>query len=494
VSSAASAGSGATALRAAGAGVVDIPSPIAEANASADRRVLLKDGCVLSMDPAVGNFERADVLVEGDTIAAIGPDLDTPGGDGTVVVDASGTIVIPGLVDTHRHMWQGPLRRMVPNVDIPVYLGLRNAFAVKYRPEDTYAGTLVTAMGALYAGITSILDLDHNARSARHADAAVDALTDAGIRAVYAYAAPEAGEWDRQWPDDLARIKEERFDDPDGMLRLRMSQRFASDVENLTPERIAMARSLGIGMVADPVAWDEGSAHILALATDGLLGPDMVFVHCSDLSEDAWAALGDANVKVALSPFVDEIMAFDRLGVLPTVQKALDVGIRPGLSVDIETTVPIDLFTQMRAVLTVQRMRGSLGNPDVDRSQLTVREVLAMATVHGAETIGLEDVCGSLTPGKKADVTILDQTSPMAVPFNNAYGSVVMGSDVASVTCVMVSGVVKKWGSSLVGLDTAHTRALIEDSRDYLAGRVGYEIDLFTDYPSIDLGPPQYRP
>jgi cytosine/adenosine deaminase-related metal-dependent hydrolase len=446
------------------------------------------------MDPAVGNFTRADVLVEGDTIATVGPDLDAAGRDGTVVVDASGTVVIPGLVDTHRHMWQGPLRRMVPNVDIPVYLGLRNAFAVRYRPEDTYAGTLVTAMGALYAGITSILDLDHNPRSSRHADAAVDALRDAGIRAVYAYAPPEAGEWDRQWPDDLARIKEERLDRTDGMVRLRMAQRFASDVETLTPERIAIARSLGIGMIVDPVAWDEGSAQILDLAAAGLLGPDMAFVHCSDLSEDAWAALGDAGVKVALSPFVDEIMGFDRLGVLPTVQRALDVGIRPGLSVDIETTVPIDLFTQMRAVLTVQRMRGSLGNPDVDRSQLTAREVLAMATVHGAETIGLDDVCGSLTPGKKADIAILDQTSPMAVPFNNAYGSVVMGSDVASVTCVMVSGVVKKWGNSLVGLDAARARALIEDSRDYLVGRVGYEIDLFTDYPSIDLGPPQYRP
>jgi cytosine/adenosine deaminase-related metal-dependent hydrolase len=446
------------------------------------------------MDPAVGDFARADVLVEGDTIAAVGPDLGTPGGDRAVVVDASGTVVIPGLVDTHRHMWQGPLRRMVPNVDIPVYLGLRNAFAVRYRPEDSYAGTLVTAMGALYAGITSILDLDHNPRSSRHADAAVDALMDAGIRAVYAYAPPEAGEWDRQWPDDLARIKEERLDRTDGMVRLRMAQRFASDVETLTPERIAIARSLGIGMIVDPVAWDEGSAQILDLAANGLLGPDMAFVHCSDLSEDAWAALGDAGVKVALSPFVDEIMGFDRLGVLPTVQRALDVGIRPGLSVDIETTVPIDLFTQMRAVLTVQRMRGSLGNPDVDRSQLTAREVLAMATVHGAETIGLDDVCGSLTPGKKADIAILDQTSPMAVPFNNAYGSVVMGSDVASVTCVMVSGVVKKWGNSLAGLDAARARALIEDSRDYLVGQVGYEIDLFTDYPSIDLGPPQLRP
>ena len=132
----------------------------------------------------------------------------------------------------------------------------------------------------------------------------------------------------------------------------------------MTAERIKIARDLGIGMTLDPVAWDEGTAAILSVAEQGLLGPDLVFVHCFDLSDEAWAEMGAAQVAVSLSPFVDELVGWGG-GGLPMVQRALDVGIHPGLSVDIETTVPTDVFTQMRALLAVQRMRGSLGNSEL---------------------------------------------------------------------------------------------------------------------------------
>ena len=212
----------------------------------------------------------------------------------------------------------------------PVYLGLRNASAVQYRPEDTYAATLVNALGALNAGVTTVLDLSHNTRSSSHADSGVDALEVAGIRAVFAYAPPEAGDWDRQWPDDLARINAERFDDDDDLLSLRMAQRCFSDVDTLTEERIRVARDLGIGMTIDPVAWDEGSERILALAGQDLLGPDLAFVHCSDLSDDSWRAMAESGVKVSLSPFVDELLGFDsHADRLPTVQRAIDAGISP---------------------------------------------------------------------------------------------------------------------------------------------------------------------
>ena len=117
-----------------------------------------------------------------------------------------------------------------------------------------------------------------------------------------------------------------------------------------------------------------------------------------------------------------------------------------------------------------------------------------MATIHGAATIGLETICGSLTPGKKADIVMIDQSGPNAYPLNNAYGAVVMGADTASVRFVMVSGVVKKWGDTLVGVDVAGVRSTVEASRAYLLEQVGYEPDLFIDYPTLDTGPPQYRP
>ena len=472
-----------------------VPIAIADLNASPERRVLLSNACVISMDPEVGDFVTADVLIEGDTISQVAPNLGGGLDDAVVVIDATDTIVIPGFIDTHRHMWQGQLRRMVPNVDVAGYLGLRNAFAVKYRPHDQYAGTLTNAYGALNTGVTTLLDLSHNTRSSAHADAGVDALEESGLRAVFAYAPPEAGDWDQQWPDDLERIKAERFAGSDGMLSLRMAQRCFSDVDNLNAERIEIARRLGIGMTVDPVAWEESTEKILDLAPAGLLGPDLDFVHCSDLSDEAWKAMGAAGVKVSLSPFVDELLGFDAHAErLPTVQRALDVGISPGLSVDIETTVPGEVFTQMRSLLAVQRMRAALGNPAVGRPQLTARDVLAMATIHGAETIGLDNICGSLTPGKKADIVMIDQSGPNAYPLNNAYGAVVMGADTSSVRFVMVSGKIKKWGATLVGVDVAGVRSTVEDSRAYLLEQVGYEPDLFIDYPTLDTGPPQYRP
>jgi cytosine/adenosine deaminase-related metal-dependent hydrolase len=142
----------------------------------------------------------------------------------------------------------------------------------------------------------------------------------------------------------------------------------------------------------------------------------------------------------------------------------------------------------MRALLAVQRMRGSLGNDAVDRPQLTARDVVGIATRHGARTIGLEDECGTLTPGKKADIILIDCSTPNIFPLSNAFGTVALGADVDAVRAVMVAGTFKKWGDALVDVDLHQIQEMIETSRDHLAAKVGFEIDLFADYPSIDLG------
>src|SRR5215813_835687 len=184
-----------------------------------NRRILMKGGTILSMDPKVGNLAKGDVLIQGKKIAAVGVNLQSAG----EVIDASNNILIPGFVDCHRHSWEGVLRRIIPNGDIASYMATTHqGFAPYYRPHDMYVGNLITALGCIDAGITCIIDNSHNSRSAAHSDAAVQALFDSGIRAVHASGAPQTGTWDRQWPQDLERLQKRFFSSDDQLVTLRM--------------------------------------------------------------------------------------------------------------------------------------------------------------------------------------------------------------------------------------------------------------------------------
>jgi 5-methylthioadenosine/S-adenosylhomocysteine deaminase len=180
-------------------------------------RILLKGGCVLSLDPKVGDFDTADVLIEGSRIAAVGPNLSAT----ATTIDASNTIVMPGFVDTHRHMWQGALRNSLPNGLLPDYsrdiLGVRGIM----RPEDVRIGDLVTALGAINAGVTTVLDWSHIGNSPEHTDAAIDGLRASGIRAVYGFGAGVGPA--SQYPNDIRRLRKQHFSSPDQLLTLALA-------------------------------------------------------------------------------------------------------------------------------------------------------------------------------------------------------------------------------------------------------------------------------
>ena len=164
-----------------------------------NQSILLRGGTVVTMDPKVGDFVRADVLIQGKKIAAVAAELKAP--TQVQVIDATNTIVVPGFVDAHRHSWEGQLRRIIPNGGITAYMATTHqGFARYYRPHDMYVGNLITTLGCIDAGITTIIDNSHNSRSSAHSDAAIQALFDSGIRAVHASGAPQSGDWDKQWP------------------------------------------------------------------------------------------------------------------------------------------------------------------------------------------------------------------------------------------------------------------------------------------------------
>jgi 5-methylthioadenosine/S-adenosylhomocysteine deaminase len=196
------------------------------------RAILIKGGCVLTLDRAVGDFEQADVLVEGGKISAVRANISAPNVE---VIDASRMIVLPGFVDTHRHMWQGILRNVLPDGSLDDYRNVvQRTFGAKYTADDVYVGDLFSALGAIDSGVTCILDWSHIHNTPDHSDAAVKALAESGVRAVFAYGNPQ-NETGRYWemkghkfPEDIARLRKQYFSSEDQLLTLYMAAPSAS--------------------------------------------------------------------------------------------------------------------------------------------------------------------------------------------------------------------------------------------------------------------------
>jgi cytosine/adenosine deaminase-related metal-dependent hydrolase len=456
--------------------------------ASASRpgsRILLRGGCLLTMDPRIGDYPRGDLLIEGRRIAAVGLDLASAARDGgAIAVDVSGMILIPGLQDTHRHCWQNQLRRLIPDCDDnSAYLAVTHEWVgFHYRPHDIYVGNLISALGCIDAGITCVLDFFHNPRTPAHSDAAIRAFKDVGIRGVHASCGVLAGDWDRNWPGDLERLRDTHFSSGDQLLSLRIgviAADFAGQTITLNEEKVRLARQMGLPIISDGVVGRHAAEKIERLGAAGLLGPDVTFIHCLDLSDAAWSLMAEHGVNVSIPTTSDA-----QIGIwesVPAVQKALDFGIAPSLSVDVEVVLGPDMFTQMRTLLNIQRMmafnrryRGDANYPD----PITVKDVLRFATVEGARTNGVLERVGTLTPGKEADVVAINASDWNTLPLNNAFGTVVSAADSRNVEMVFIAGALKKCGRRLVGYELDSIRRQVEESRDYVLGAAGFDLNV----------------
>ncbi|MGP3947701.1 amidohydrolase family protein [Streptomyces sp. 7N604] len=437
-----------------------------------DRRILFTGATVVTMDPALRVLSSGDVLVEGATIAAVGHDLRAQGAaEGAVVVDAAGTILTPGFVDTHRHAWEAQLRRIMPDVDdLGAYVTTTLlGYAPAYRPEDMYIGTKLAALTAIDSGITTMLDFSHNSRTAAHSDAAVRALLDTGIRGVHAAMGPHFGSWDHQWPADVARLREQYGSE---LLTFRLATLATDEIAGpdlaYGPALARFARELGIGVSVDAVFGAPSSQAVLAWEREGLLGPDLTLIHSTGLTSEAWRAIGASGTTIALAPTSDAQIGLE--SAIPAVDEALSVGVRPGLSIDVEVALASDMFTQMRALHAIQRMRAVNGAYGTDREPVRIgtADVLDFATLQGARTNGLAHVTGSLTPGKQADLLVITAEELNNMPLNNPVGTVVLGSDARNIDTVLIAGQVRKFDGRVLDVDLAALRAEVTASRDHL--------------------------
>jgi 5-methylthioadenosine/S-adenosylhomocysteine deaminase len=437
-------------------------------------KTLLRGGHVLTMDSQLGDLPSADVLIEDDKITAVQPRIEAD----AEIVDCSGRIVIPGFVDTHRHTWEAAIRGCAPNSTLDDYFAeVLDTFAPVYRAEDVYASNLAGSLECLNAGITTLVDWSHINNTPDHPDAAVRALQETGIRAQYAYGSANTSLADYWFEskiavprDDVQRIKETYFSSDSGLLTMALATRgtgFCTD--DVVRAEWGLARDLDLPITVH-VAMGRMAGRfgmIKALSNLGLLGQPTTFVHCCYFSDEEWQLVADSGGTVSIAPQVELQMGHG----WPPVLKAIEYGLRPSLSIDVVTTVPGDMFTQMRAAFGADRARLNAvyweKNEPAPKTMLTARQMLEAATVNGAHVAGLEDRTGSLTPGKQADVVVIDATAINMAPLIDPVAAVTLCADVSNVETVIVDGVVRKRDFKLVA-DEARARGLVEHSRDHL--------------------------
>jgi 5-methylthioadenosine/S-adenosylhomocysteine deaminase len=488
------------------------------------RRYVIRGGSVMSMDPKVGDFAEADVLVQGKTILSVGPNLAA----GTAeVIDARGRIVMPGFIDTHHHQFETALRSFLadgvlindgsgsPSGSTTYFEFILNKFAPVYRPQDVYINELFGALSQLDDGVTTVHDVSQIHHTPQHSDAAIQALFDSGRRSAFGYfEGAGSNPPNYAYPKDAFRINKRFFSSSDQLVTMIMGGEVYLGPQ-IYQQSWTIGRELGL-QIAAHILSPFGIRPILDQLAQGLggvgpngqppgklkIGSDNLFIHMTGMSDQGWQAVHDAGAQVSLAFPIEMNM---RHG-MPPILKMQSLGMQPSLSVDVECTMTADFFTQMRVCMNLQRAivnqmildqglppnpvdwglpPGAAGNvwptpPANLPALLTTRDVLRYATMNGAKALRLDGKTGSLTPGKEADIIILDATRLNVAPLNQVPGAVVSLMDRTNVETVIVAGKVRKWKGQLLDVDLNRLRHQLEDSRDFIFSAAGIPQNLFS--------------
>ena len=491
------------------------------------RRILLRGGVVLSLDPRVGDFEKADVLIDGRKIAEIAPTVSA--GDAEVV-DCSGTIVMPGFITTHHHQYETLQRSVIPDgllagawpqesygsVVQNIWTAGRIADPanpekvvwdlgrVPYDPEDCYISELVACLSEISEGITTGTDTSQSSHTPEHTDAMIKGLMDSGRRMVYAYTGGinrSADGIPYEFPGAMSdttkgigRIAKTYFSSKDQLVTLGFGGGPGPAAPGADITGWQLARAFGASIHNHNVG---GPGVVIGAAADARNGTDwsdVTFIHCTrwqdqplaqvsygrhgypkESASKAWEIWRDRGAHVSIAVLIEMQM---RHG-MPPFQLALDHGILPSLSPDVDTNMTTDPFSLMRGAFCLQRaLANDLAFPESNPGGLPVpqavtsRQVIEMATIAGAASNRILDKVGTLTPGKEADIIVLDAHSINTWPMNNVPGTIVTMMNPRHVRDVLIAGKVVYWKGKLVGWDVDALLRRIEQSRDRVLARI----------------------
>ena len=440
-------------------------------------RTLIKGARILSMDPEVGEFDDGDILINGAQIAAVGQDLDAKGAQ---VIDGAGRIALPGFVNAHIHTWQAGLRGIAADWTLAQYLRAMHAgLATHFTPEDIRIGNQMGALHQLHAGTTTIADWCHNNPTPDHTDAAIEGLTASGIRAVFIHGSPK--------PDpkpgaphfsevpmpraEVERLMAGPLAHPDALVTLALGvlgpQLAIADVCE-ADLRLAQETGLVTSMhVSGPLREADGFARLDAL---GLLGPAINVVHGNALSDADLSRLAAAGVTFSPTPEVELQMGFGE----PLTNRLRALGAVISMGSDIESGMGGDMFAVTRFALQAARhdltrqARERTGAPP-EAIGPTARDALMWATMGGARMLRMDHRIGSLTPGKQADIQLIDARQINLRPVHDAAASVVFHAGPRDVETVLVAGRVHKRDGALMAPDVEqHLETLQRSGRKIL--------------------------
>lgn len=446
--------------------------PAAEQVAAAPS-VVFRNGLVLTMDDKHTVIEGGDVLVVGADIAAVGRELEVP--EGTVEIDAAGGIVMPGMVDTHRHMWQTAMRGYGADWTLTQYFVWNYLeHGRKFRPQDYYAGNLLSAIEAVDAGVTTSVDWSHGLATIDHAEAAVDALEEVPGRFVFGYGNIHAAPWEWSVTPEFRSFVERRMPRSE-MLGFQLA--FDVTGEPTFPEQAAfeVGRELGVPVTTHAGVWgatnDDG---IRLMHEHGFMTPETVYVHAATLNDDSYQRIAATGGKASVSA---ESEASCGQGY-PSSWALRRHGIDISLSVDTSVWWSADAFAAMRATLSADRIRehheAHAAGDTVTHLGLRARDVVEYATRGGSRALGLDGVIGSLEPGKRADLVLIkNDRSPAMFPILNPYGHVVFQAERGDVHTVLVNGNVVKYDGELVGISLDKARRNVQETVEYLRRELG---------------------
>ena len=429
---------------------------------------VIRGATVVTMDTSIGDLISGDVHVRDGLIVAVAPDVTVD--DAVDVIDGVGMIIMPGLVDTHWHLWNSTFRGLVGFEPERGYFPVKNSIAPLMTPDDSYAATMLGLAEAADSGITTLNNWNHNVRSPDDADASLKAHIDAGIRAQFSYGNP-----DRHPPDqlmdvaDVARVAYEWIGERSGgLVTLGMAMRGPVRTEpEICQREWDAARDMGLPMTMHCGGRRTETGRycdIAGMYENGFLGPDLQVVHAVHANTEEIALLAETGTHISLSPLTElRTMGF------PPIGEFLEAGLLVTLSID-SLAIPTnaDMFNQMRVALSVELAR----HP----ASMTVRKILEMATINGARDLGLEDITGSLTVGKRADLIMLNGTHLNLTPGIDPTITIVMAATPGNVDSVVVDGrFVKRHGA----LTTMSRERIVENairSTQRLLDASGFEV------------------